>query len=104
MISATVNGVELTIPAIAGNRHYDEIITQGIVIESYVMTTEKTLENRLIDVENLYRQKILVGYLWADCPGGPQTIEMDDKTQRALDKFALRATRSIDQTQNITFR
>lgn len=35
-IVATVDGMELTIPAIGGNRHYDALIEQGVVIAPYV--------------------------------------------------------------------
>lgn len=35
-ITALVDGVEMTIPAVIGNRHYSELLTQGITSEPYV--------------------------------------------------------------------
>jgi hypothetical protein len=35
-ITALVDGVEMTIPAVGGNRHYDELVAQGIIPEPYV--------------------------------------------------------------------
>lgn len=35
-ITATVDGLELTIPAVVGNRHYDKLVAQGITPEPYV--------------------------------------------------------------------
>jgi hypothetical protein len=35
-ITALVDGVEMTIPAVGGNRHYDELVLQGIMPEPYV--------------------------------------------------------------------
>ena len=41
VISATENGVHLSIPAVAGNRHFDEIVERGLVIAAYA-APEKT--------------------------------------------------------------
>jgi hypothetical protein len=35
-ISALVDGVEMTIPVVGGNRHYDKLVAQGIMPEPYV--------------------------------------------------------------------
>lgn len=35
-ITALVDGVQMSIPADAGNRHYDELVAQGIMPEPYV--------------------------------------------------------------------
>jgi hypothetical protein len=35
-INATVDGMEISIPAVGGNRHYDALIEQGIDIAPYV--------------------------------------------------------------------
>lgn len=35
-ITATVDGVDMSIPAVGGNRHYDELVAQGIMPEPYV--------------------------------------------------------------------
>ena len=34
-ISATENGVPLSIPIAPGNRHYDEIVEQGLIVADY---------------------------------------------------------------------
>ena len=36
VISATENGSQLSIPVAVGNRHYDDIIEQGMAIADYV--------------------------------------------------------------------
>ena len=36
VISATENGSQLSIPVAVGNRHYDEIVAQGLAIADYV--------------------------------------------------------------------
>jgi len=35
-ITAMVDGIETTIPAVGGNRHYDALIKQGVIIAPYV--------------------------------------------------------------------
>lgn len=35
-ITATVDGIEMSIPVVGGNRHYDALIEQGIEIAPYV--------------------------------------------------------------------
>jgi hypothetical protein len=34
-IAALVDGVKMIIPAVGGNRHYDELLAQGIIPEPY---------------------------------------------------------------------
>jgi hypothetical protein len=36
VVSATENGSQLSIPVAVGNRHYDEIVAQGLAIADYV--------------------------------------------------------------------
>ncbi len=49
-ISATVNGKELVFPSAAGNRHYDELIRQGITSESYVVPVKTWQEKRAVSL------------------------------------------------------
>lgn len=35
-LAAVVDGVEMTIPAVAGNRHYEGIVAAGIVVSPYL--------------------------------------------------------------------
>lgn len=62
------------------------------------------LAQRLDDVRALYNGKMDIGYLWSECPGGPQTVETDEGTKAAMTHFALRAKRSVDQAQTKTFK
>ena len=41
-ISATVDGEEKSIPAIVGNRHYREIVAQGITPANYITPSDLT--------------------------------------------------------------
>ncbi len=45
-IQATVGGQGMSIPAVSGNRHYDEIVAQGIVIAPYTPPVPTYKERR----------------------------------------------------------
>ena len=64
-ITATVGGSEICIPAVAGNRHYDEIITQGLTIQDYQGSSPTSdmvraeCERRILLVANADKQRNL---------------------------------------------
>jgi len=64
-ISATVDGMELSIPAVGGNRHYDALIEQGIKIAPYVepLATEEQIRAE--------RNRLLAASDWTQLPDAP---------------------------------
>ena len=65
LIIATVDGVESTIPAVGGNRHYDALIAQGVVIAPYVEPA-KTAEQVRAE-----RNALLVSCDWTQVADAP---------------------------------
>lgn len=64
-ITATVDGVEMAIPAVGGNRHYDAMIERGVVISPYVEPT-KTAEQVRAE-----RNQLLASCDWTQVADSP---------------------------------
>ena len=69
-ITATVDGVEIHIPATGGNRHYNALIEQGIEIAPYVEPAKTAEEIRL------QRNQLLAASDWTQVADAPvdQTV------------------------------
>ena len=63
-----------------------------------------TLRQRLSDVSDLFDQKLSVGFTFDDPGGNPQVFESTDSGLRWLDRSALRARKSKDDTEGKTFK
>lgn len=64
-ISATIDDVEMVIPAVGGNRHYAAIIEQGIEIAPYVEPAPTAAEVRA------QRNKLLAASDWTQVIDAP---------------------------------
>jgi hypothetical protein len=64
-ISATVDGIEMTIPIAPGNRHYNALIEQGIEIAPYVEPAKTAEEIRV------QRNQLLSSCDWTQVADAP---------------------------------
>jgi hypothetical protein len=62
-INADVDGTQMSIPVAVGNRHYDEIVAQGIAVAPYVAPPPVT--NDEIYDQVLQNQKVFKAYVLA---------------------------------------
>ena len=69
-----------------------------------ILTVGETLDTCLISVTNLFYQKIGEGFPFVDPDQNPQVFEYSDSSLKWLDRAALRSRKSIDETENKTFK
>ena len=74
-ITALVDGVEMSIPADAGNRHYREMIEQGIAIAPYVKPAPTAEEVRA------ERDRLLAESDWTQVADAP-VVQLEWATYR----------------------
>jgi hypothetical protein len=67
-INALVDGTELSIPAVGGNRHYDALIEQGIDIAPYVEPEPAPPTEEQARAE---RNRLLAASDWTQLPDAP---------------------------------
>lgn len=97
-----------------GQEVFDDMVADGQLPEGsvfistdpndYLDSIEDVLTNRLGDVSILFYQKIGVGFTFTDPQQNQQVFAYSDSGLKWLDRAALRARKSKDNTENKTFK